>query len=80
MQDLGHDLKPQKPDMKKVHNTLRVQRLSNRKILMGLEATIVTIATLATLATTSNTSNTSNIGYHSRQQKSRVGVILRHRE
>ena len=74
MQDLGHDLKPQKPDMKKVHNTLRVQRLSNRKILIGLEATI------ATLATPSNTSNTSNIGYHSRQQKSRVGVILRHRE
>lgn len=74
MQDLGHDLKPQKPDMKKVHNTLRVQRLSNRKILIGLEATIATLATLAT------TSNTSNIGYHSRQQKSRVGVILRHRE
>lgn len=77
MQDLGHDLKPQKPDMKKVHNTLRVQRLSNRKILMGLEATIVTIAAFATLVTTSNT---SNIGYHSRQQKSRVGVIFRHRE
>lgn len=74
MQDLGHDLKPQKPDMKKVHNTLRVQRLSNRKILIGLEATIATLATLAT------TSNTSNIGYHSRQQKLRVGVILRHRE
>lgn len=74
MQDLGHDLKPQKPDMKKVHNTLRVQRLSNRKILMGLEATIATLATLAT------TSNTSNIGYQSRQQKSRVGVIFRHRE
>lgn len=74
MQDLGHDLKPQKPDMKKVHNTLRVQRLSNRKILIGLEATIATLATLAT------TSNTSNIGYHSRQQKSRVGVIFRHRE
>lgn len=74
MQDLGHDLKPQKPDMKKVHNTLRVQRLSNRKILIGLEATI------ATLATPSNTSTTSNIGYHSRQQKSRVGVIFRHRE
>lgn len=74
MQDLGHDLKPQKPDMKKVHNSLRVQRLSNRKILIGLEATIATLATLAT------TSNTSNIGYHSRQQKSRVGVIFRHRE
>ncbi len=74
MQDLGHDLKPQKPDMKKVHNTLRVQRFSNRKILIGLEATI------ATLATPSNTSTTSNIGYHSRQQKSRVGVIFRHRE
>lgn len=74
MQDLGHDLKPQKPDMKKVHNSLRVQRLSNRKILIGLEATIAAFATLVT------TSNTSNIGYHSRQQKSRVGVIFRHRE